>query len=697
MAVFLLDLNEDVLVQILLARALLNDWIFIALTSKALYRAALEAFRIVQIEAIQLGRLPGVHKGVLRIIGGTSQHRLCTQRRSIMASARRFMMMKDETDMKEQTYYPKHPVFFVAQHLSMQTICNLIESAPLSMIRGSYFDVLGAVHGCRLNLQNQTHRALVMFAAYFARIDVLDWLVHVNPKRAKAFDFKNGLLGLLNVEMIGALFGDTSRSWGNQTKISYHHIQVLLVRPAFMSNIPAVLDWIQSTIRSIAERYGIKYNVDSVYIAFHNERKWKKAESCFFLGISIPCFARPSPSNDERWRAARLAFCEAAGVGAVRVLDHIYEEALKKTNLNWSLADVHEHPLAALVIFSLFSCVLIAERVGVSIRWLQKKCQEDGALLTRWAKKVQQNAEYSEPHEFRMDLDESTFDLEDLIFVLENSDTLAILDTEIPGIGLLQDHSLRESIFEPGDVQYNRFLRRQLASTCWFERSMPLLRAPFIIYNQDKFDDWHDKNSHAQSLVRRGLRMRHTMCTRADNYDVLPNGFVFFNRLSEKRAWLPHLGISGPSRLEDGLAYVLGQWMIHVLSNGPKSEADISDGNGVMYRSNLCLNDWKDAICQLPAACYSQVDDACLFLLSLEVKHSLEIRSVLRDVLEHVTMILSTSWNNDLVKYRTCAIAYLNVMFKHDLVTTMFSMSLLKDCKTKKDCEFYDALKAVLL
>lgn len=84
---------------------------------------------------------------------------------------------------------------YAAYRLSLPLQMAMLRVAPLSMIRGAYFEVVGTSPKRALDLSLPHHQALVSFAAYHGRTDVLNWLVHQNPTKTLAFDCDACLIG----------------------------------------------------------------------------------------------------------------------------------------------------------------------------------------------------------------------------------------------------------------------------------------------------------------------------------------------------------------------------------------------------------------------------------------------------------------------------------------------------------------------
>lgn len=738
----LLALDDDALVKVLTALPQCDDWIFVALTCKALHCAALQAFEIVQTEALVAARLPGVHKSAMRIIGmgSESEHarkRMCTTWCSAMTSPKRFVFVK--THLHHAFYLsdgvlPTFSVpqllpanvayanimrryeFFSSIHLSTRAIYDLLRHGSLSMIRACFFDVLGGGPGCKLQLQSRHHKALVMFASYFARTDVLDWLVHTpNPDRAKTYNFDEGLLQLFDRSVIRAMLClSLEHEWSNPQRGKLLDAETLVIQPAYMSDSPAMLEWLDTTILALAERHGAAMR----RCVMSDQRMWGNMHPCCFKGITFDGYS-PAKRNGLTWQIVRKAFAGAAASGTTKVLQHMYLTARRYVEYwIWGQRfcehrDWYKEGFSAALVFSLFACVLGNEnRNGASMRWLERVCQTDAVWFTRLAQMHDPRDEDDVDHEFRNDIDGTTFDLEDLLFVLGNDHSWYCRNYLAEQMNLPPDHVLRDGLLEPGDVEHNEWVLAQFkfptppandSSTAWFARSIPKVRASSLALVRTRLDAnrWDTKDAVCRHLVRRGQHMRRVLLARPRPEESNPLSHVYWHRLSERRSWLPHLSLPGPSRIDDGLAFVLGEWVHHVLAHGPQDE-EIAEGKDTWERCTQAWQLWSWMLLSLAPACFAPMEDACRTLLALDVPHKARIRAVLRDLL--AVQCTSLTFNTETeVEGQTCAVAYLELMCKHDLLTKNLVQHVLEVCtestplQRQQPSQFEHAMRRVLV
>jgi len=741
----ILGLNEDALVQVLMALPRFDDWVFVALTCKALRSAAVEAFERMQTEALAAGRLPGASSG----LRASHFKPVCTHARSAMASPRRFVFVKKQMRHAPhfcEGYVPvltaasqsardtggavarRHREFFAASNLSTRAIYHLLEQAPLSMIRACFFDVLGGVSGCHFDFNKRDHRALLAFASRFGRTDVLDWLVHSNPHRAKACDFDRGLLQLFDLPMVHALCGWNPRSsWTNQQRVNQRRFESFLVVPAYMSNSAATLDWLDFTISAIADRRGVRIRDCTLNADFGHE--WLMSRCCF-MGVTVDTFS-DFPSFGDHEMCMHSAFKEAATAGATEVLEHVFAYAMKVIGQNYRPCKdfldygVSRSGFGTLVVFSLFLCVLSTPGNGASMRWLQKKCKDHAGCLTRLAclRPSHTTVGFADGHEFQF-ADHSTgatFDMEDLVFVFNSADSWysRVMTEELIKFDVMP--VVRNNLVAPGDVEYNQWLLQQFeypppptdALGNWFARSLPKLQLQAsMVFTTMNPNDWDTRNGVCRHLLRKGEKLRQIMCKCEFGDDQAP-AHIYWNRLTERRPWLPNEAMQGPSRLEDGLAFVLGQWMIHVLAHGPKdaTETHLIDP---WHRYREAWDDWRTALLTFPAACLGPVDDACRFLLALDVWHKRDIRRILEQLLACVCVPLMHAPHADdrevpprrkclFAGDWLCSFAYVELMCKHNLMTNTHAKAFLDDTRPSvlaqpgsDVCELHKGLSSLL-
>ena len=132
-----------------------------------------------------------------------------------------------------------------AYHLSTEALYLLLAHAPLHTIRAAFFEVLGGGRSPKhfaLDLSLEHHRALVMFASAHGRVDVLDWLVHRNPDRARAYDYENGLL---------QIFTDATAP-----KLAVDDLCLFVMDPAVRHGRVEVLQWLEAAVVALGLRQG---------------------------------------------------------------------------------------------------------------------------------------------------------------------------------------------------------------------------------------------------------------------------------------------------------------------------------------------------------------------------------------------------------------------------------------------------------
>tara|TARA_B110000116_G_scaffold272049_1_gene294943 strand:+ start:122 stop:2668 length:2547 start_codon:yes stop_codon:yes gene_type:complete len=329
----LTDLDEDVLTTVLLGLPAprRREWIFVALTCKALYAAVLRASVVDTAEEQQALGLPmGMLNAPVDVVFPTG-HRFATSIAGMLTTPLRIVYSKEclrphealrctgtllETSVpmraREQFLrvlshqYSQAPPEQVrarraraeslaAYRLTTRALYHMIHLAPLHTLRASFFEVLGGNQHCALDLTLRHHRCLVFFAAMHGRIDVLDRLIHRDPSRALAYDFEKGLLPMflsIGGEMPSTLststehasgvsyawFGDASAG-GQAERVS--ESQLLLARPAALHNKPQVLAWIEITQLRLQQR---RFKLCHTSTRTPEGRRPNRMESSIFIG-----------------------------------------------------------------------------------------------------------------------------------------------------------------------------------------------------------------------------------------------------------------------------------------------------------------------------------------------------------------------------------------------------------------------------
>lgn len=702
----LLSLDDDMLFLVLMAMPvpLHREWLFVALASRALRRVALAAFLHSQVDSLCVSQLPGVVGNKLCVVGSDAMTRICTSTGSLMMSPGRFVFGKSEKNHRVRafiyTVFPPNMRSTVARSCSSHTISNdvvaahclstraifwLVRLAPLSIIRDCFFDVLSGGSLARLNITLRHHRALLMFSCMFGRFDVLDRLVHSDPARARAYDYEHGLLQMLDTPTIRVLFGwhptiSACETW------AYTQLQVLVVRPVYMSNEPRMLLWLQNMVEAMASRRGLRNRPSLKHTATKQNRT-------FFLGLSImedcPC----TLSTSGVWRSLHNALVEAAGVGATLVLEQVLTHARRSSGT----ADISN--FSCLLVFSLLAAVLKAERNGESHDWLMRVCMENAKWFTALAC-MGNTAEIT--HVFGTE-NGSYFDFEDMLFVYGDS---WYYHTGAASLMKLKDvQVMRDSILQPGDTRYSKWLMRMFVSPestedptrSWFCRSVPKLTVSKVWEGSTvPRPIWWFRDGLCRLLVRSALRMRDIVCCEGGINDEQPEAHVYWNRLAETRLWLPHEGLLGPRRIDDGTALVFGHWLEHVVMQ-PSDRLD----NAV----HDATNDWLHVLCTIPAACLTVVESVCKTTLDTDQEHRARVilTTLLEMVVEHLMHIpvdpgcmgpLPRNDSRDYMGDRTCAVAYVCLMYRHSLLTNATTDWLLSD--TRRLPDLHDALVRVL-
>lgn len=780
----LLELNDDALVSVLLAlpHPQLRHWVYVALTCRALGRAAVRAFAEAQDRALRASRLPRPRgpepapRAMATALGSVmeSQWRFVLGKRTLKAPCFLQMLVRSGTSIASSLRYDPRDMralenreFLAAYNLSTRGIWHLLRDAPLAMIRGCFFDILCEPE-CQVvdfSIGLRHHRALLMFASFHARVDVLDLLVHKRPQGAKAYDRERGLLRLFDKKTLGLLLNDLGTESTKSTvtrdllTTGYGHLQVLLIRPAYMSNSPSVLLWIEDVINVLNERFGIRKGCPSLCnlredcplalrsaelrhpdvlfgISMSGTGNEQKAARTLF-GISMS--GTDIEWHGAQWRAARNALREAAGAGATRVLDCVLERGLRfydRTRYdNGKPRDVgdwywYDMLRGGRIVFSVLAAVLGAERDGTTHRWLVATCERHASKLFGMAS-FHDKAYYGGPNDdhtfrFRMAYSElvdedgvvhqvhaerDLFDLEDLIWVLtgEGSWFRASGLTDMMGVEWAED--VRDDLLRPGDAEYNRWLLNMFAehplgggdpAWPWFARSYAKIRAEAASLVRTRLcpTRWDCRYVLCRHLVRAGQRAIANACARATWHDDQPEGHLYWNRLTQTRHWLPQHGLLGPSRLDDGMAFVLGKWIEHVLQRRPDGrEPDADQYHGAHQ-------EWRLMILANPAGCLGPVDDACTAVLQSwadapdasdapDQSGAERTRSSLRELLSSQCLAVARTARVH-AGDRACAVAYAELVCKHALMNDTIRGQLLRETVLRNPDGTHLSLAAML-
>jgi hypothetical protein len=397
----LVDLDDDMLTAVLLGLPAprRREWIFVALTCKALHKAVLRASVVDTIEQQRARGLPCGRHNVPVEVMFPSEHRFATSIAGLMATPLRIVYAKEclrpgappmhcvgtllETSapsrVRDQFFrvldhhigqLPPQPTDrairtrnraerLAAYWLTTRALYHMIRLAPLHTLRAAFFDVLGGGVHCSLDLTLRHHRCLVFFAAAHGRIDVLDRLVHRDPGRALAYDFDAGLLLVL-------------KPWEDNAWVSTNGIvacsphaepdrgrdvQLLLARPAALHNQATVLTWLAATqsalrirfaamrTRTIVHRSPLLSTIEVVGISLGIRASGVAADgTCLYgnaqsMDTSATHGVQASTAGRlcSNWRALRLLFSEATTGASIAVLNLMWMQLVQSTTPQASL------------------------------------------------------------------------------------------------------------------------------------------------------------------------------------------------------------------------------------------------------------------------------------------------------------------------------------------------------------------------
>lgn len=629
MSRLLLDLDDDALARVLGFLEDDADWVFIALSCRALRRAALRAFEQAQVDRLRAAGLPGVVGNALVVAGPHPTLRVSTSAASIMQSPTRFAFAKQTLGFPNHFHEyalawetpPTSPEFYAARNLSNRALYHMLNKAPLSMIRGSYFDVLSGLPSCRFVPEYRHHEALLTFAAYFGRVDVLDWLVHRNPSRAKAYDFDQGLLALLDVSTLAMMLGQHLPASNPSVPRHFSMLQEMLVRPAYRSDSVQTLVWIEATVIAIASRRGVRSPRS-------HPLNGPNHATGFFLGLSM-LGRTPTEKNKLMWLSARQAVSDAVSAGAIHVLDCVFE----RTMVMYALAEAqYDRWQAYYVVFAVLYFVFHADpasRNGAALGWLIATCRKYALELTTLAVVNVIDAENGD-HMFNLDLTalpeyDGCFDLKDLVFVFtsqhsvfNSAGTRALLGPTTTGL-----RNLEQLLLLPGDLAHNQWLLQSLANPCeWVARSRARL-FPGGSLGAAFPSDWTAMDWLCNRLLRGRQHiekdLRQVAFPRAG--PDRPSEHVFRSWLAEERPWLWHEGFVGPTRLEEGQAFVLGRWIEHC----------VGLSRGSIGREMV---EWWRTLREMPVACLPVLEAVCAKTLAPSCAQRGKAKRIMSELLE---------------------------------------------------------------
>lgn len=429
----LADLDADALALVLLclpAEARRRDWVFVALTCRALRAAVLLAFRASEDERLRtVDRLP------LGPAPKPSGKRYATSVEGIWTSPRRILFAKAhlfdasgevkaffarafvpprvrDAFAAAQTYDPRqtheHRMEVesrAAYHLSSAALYLLLAHAPLCTIRASFFEVLGGGRSPKhfaLDLSLRHHRCLVTFASAHGRVDVLEWLVHRCPESAHAYDYDNGLLQLfLN---------------SYQQREAVDELSCLVLAPAAANGRVEVLQWLEATVGALGTRQGTgEWNLRTSFRAISGPQvRLVLSLAGLELGRSVP--GSRQQMSAQQWTAFRTLLMEAAWHGQARTLDHVWTSVRSLTEGTAGGAPrppIELRRFQAGMTFAVLLTVLRSARLeGGTLRWLVSVCTRERERLIELA---EESHGANSILEWKDRWHPDTFDFEDLM------------------------------------------------------------------------------------------------------------------------------------------------------------------------------------------------------------------------------------------------------------------------------------------
>ena len=556
-----------------------------------------------------------------------------------------------------------------AYRLTTRALYHMVKLAPLHTLRAAFFEVLGGNPHCALDLTLRHHRCLVFFAATHGRVDVLERLVHYDPGRALAYDYDTGLLSVLwdveDPESSTFWRGATAASaWERNIPGAVREgpnretdAQLLLARPAALHNQVGVLEWLDRSrlalrrraegARPTARRSPLLSTLDVGGLVLSLRASGVDEDGARIYGTDATMhpadLSHPLGRASYNWRAFRLLVTEAGTGAATDVLDRLWRQTLNDAPL-----DSQDESMRAAVAWGMLLTLLLKPRRGAVLRWIVQRCHADGDRLREMC------AAGAPAHTFNP----SVFDMEDLLHVTLGTD-VRVVQHVMNALGLLsEERLLRERVVGPGDAQKTEWLLDELAHTeallapapdaplpaglhtyttgrGWLARSMvgymnahneTVVGGGFFLRTELAPDRW----SRTDSLCRHLLRLSHhmagintsaapllfetsdtvstTLSTRIRPLDTadLPESFVFASPTSSCNAWVPEDGLLGCTRLQQGLAAVLGRWLLHVLD---RAEA--------LAPTVICdrFADWVRPLVEIPEASYGALVSVCERLL----------------------------------------------------------------------------------
>lgn len=428
----LTQLDPDALALVLLGlspEARRRDWVFLALTCRALRAAVLVAARASEEE-----RLGTVDRLPLGPAPKPSGKRFATSVDGIWTSPRRILFAKAHLACVEPTvqaffesthvprrvraafaaaldYDPRQTrqqrgevESRAAYHLSTDALYLLLAHAPLHTVRAAFFEVLGGGRSPRhfaLDLSLEHHRALVMFASAHGRVDVLEWLVHRNPDRARAYDYENGLL---------QIFTDATAP-----KLAVDNLCLFVIDPAVHHGRAEVLQWLEAAVVALGLRQGpSQWNLRTSFRPIAGpEVRIVLCLAGLELGRAVP--GSRTEMGQRQWKGFRDMVALAAAAGHTRVLDYVWTSvcSLVPKDDPEAAASIELRRFQAALAFAVLHTVLSrAHKHGDATRWLVAVCTRERDRLIELAEVTHGSAAVAMRTE---GCHPDTFDFEDLV------------------------------------------------------------------------------------------------------------------------------------------------------------------------------------------------------------------------------------------------------------------------------------------
>ena len=516
----LLDLSEDMLTAVLLGLPAprRREWVFIALSCRALHAAVLRASVEDTIDEQIAAGLPSGRNGAPASVFHPTGHRFATSIAGMMMTPLRIVYSKEcltathpergpgVRGIFDASVLPRARCQFLrvlAQHFSLfaqqsieraarararaeglaayrlttRALYHVIALAPLHTIRSAFFDVLGGGPQCALDLSLRHHRCLVFFAAAHGRVDVLNRLVHRDPNRALAYDYDQGLLPLCwQVEDVRSMWRHSTMDSHLQTDRDrdIHH---LVARPAALHNQVRVLEWLCATQLALRRRAtGTRSRSVLRSPLLSTIEVGGLVLSLHASGVSADGTRVYGPDNamamgSDRtfnWRSLRMLVCEAAAGASLDVLDLLWSQivgrganGLPQLDDGLTALVAQDVAMRAALSWAVLLTLLVKPRRGDVVKWVVRRCYEDRDWLRAMAIRFATGGSPSGPHTWNP----GTFDLEDLLHVALGTET-RLIDYVMGMFDVRgEERLLRERVVGPGDAVKTDWLLDELEHT----------------------------------------------------------------------------------------------------------------------------------------------------------------------------------------------------------------------------------------